>query len=269
MVLRRLSFVLLFAMVLSGCSREQIADLSLAMAFQASGSRSSVEVARIPANLFRKDDQSPSFEQLTADLAALNGLGREKAESPNGIHDLDVQQVVTLVDRIQQAGYALALEKGTTQAESRPFHEAQFAALKVGAQLAPEPLASAREAFCQKHFHMECADFDGASTSAFRILNNFVAAKVISREALPALTLHCLTYPDCAMNPQLFGALVERLVNEGQQASATFIAQEGLRLCAHLPGTESLQRQACGSDSMAVVSTPLQRGASSPPRKLQ
>ncbi len=236
---RRLWFLAAFlVVVLSGCNRAQVADLILAVAYHPRFDRSHGDSAKKTATATTTNSANQSFEQLLAAMLEMNEI-RLTARAGQ----VDGERITGIIDRIHASSEELADSSELTAAERRQLREAELAALKSAAELAPAQFRQLYDDFSRTHFQHDSAAVDGAEASALRILDEYLTANALPPTARYALTLHTLSYPSCSMNVQLFSTMAERLANEKHLAASIQIATDGTKLCSHLPGVQKLQGQ--------------------------
>lgn len=74
-----------------------------------------------------------------------------------------------------------------------------------------------------------------------RLVSGYLVAPNVPADVAQVLALHAATFPNHAMNVELYSTIAERLVGGGDVGEGTALARAGLRNCAHHPDVSRLQ----------------------------
>src|SRR5258708_5269254 len=137
---RRTWFLMAFlVVVLSGCNRQQTADLILTIGFHPDWNRRLAGPKENFATETTANTARQSFEQLVTAMLELQEVRRTDSSG-----HVDVQQIHGIVDRIHAAAEVLANWSGLTAAERQQVCETELAALNSAAELAPTQFTTLR-----------------------------------------------------------------------------------------------------------------------------
>ena len=119
----------------------------------------------------------------------------------------------------------------------------QLAALALAARQDPALYLLQRDSFCRTALGRAYDESNLARISTQRFVGNYLASADTAAEAVIALTLHAMAYPDCDANVALYVTVLDRLVSQGDTAVADLLGQNGLLLLQAHPEVGLLQER--------------------------
>ena len=175
--------------------------------------------------------------ELHADLRRLRNPSRQTSTPA------EPARMRSRVDTVNEVSQGLAFELQEQPGLVSQVREVELAALALAARQDPAIYLLQRDSFCRTTLGHGYDESNLARISTQRFVGDHLASGDTDADAVIALTLHALAYPNCDANVVLYITVVDRLVSQGDTAVADLLGKSGLLLLQARPEVGLLQER--------------------------